>query len=151
MQPRPQRQMVRKRPDATRLDALAPLSPRFGGGGYTRANCQLEGRDRKSTRLNSSHGSSSYAVFGLKQKTVHEERHRPARAVLQVFRQNGPWRRSRCRPRRLVFFFNDTPTTESYTLSLHDALPISSGAFQIHVKSFEPHGATRNAKWQASN
>src|SRR2546429_10024812 len=27
-----------------------------------------------------------------------------------------------------VFFFNDTATTEIYTLSLHDALPISSGA-----------------------
>src|SRR5947208_8135417 len=26
----------------------------------------------------------------------------------------------------LVFFFNDTSTTEIYTLSLHDALPISS-------------------------
>src|SRR5437773_3861957 len=25
----------------------------------------------------------------------------------------------------VVFFFNDTPTTEIYTLSLHDALPIS--------------------------
>src|SRR3970282_2344355 len=25
----------------------------------------------------------------------------------------------------LVLFFNDTPTTEIYTLSLHDALPIS--------------------------
>ena len=24
----------------------------------------------------------------------------------------------------VVFFFNDTATTESYTLSLHDALPI---------------------------
>src|SRR3989442_7453002 len=28
--------------------------------------------------------------------------------------------------RRAVFFFNDTATTEIYTLSLHDALPISS-------------------------
>src|SRR5947207_12131118 len=27
----------------------------------------------------------------------------------------------------LVFFFNDTATTEIYTLSLHDALPISFG------------------------
>src|SRR3712207_7785146 len=27
---------------------------------------------------------------------------------------------------RVVFFFNDTATTEIYTLSLHDALPISS-------------------------
>ena len=26
-----------------------------------------------------------------------------------------------------VFFFNDTATTEIYTLSLHDALPIWSG------------------------
>src|SRR5437773_11216449 len=26
-----------------------------------------------------------------------------------------------------VFFFDDTATTEIYTLSLHDALPISSG------------------------
>src|SRR5256885_15898141 len=26
------------------------------------------------------------------------------------------------------FFFNDTATTEIYTLSLHDALPISDGA-----------------------
>ena len=25
----------------------------------------------------------------------------------------------------VVFFFNDTATTEIYTLSLHDALPIS--------------------------
>src|SRR5436853_3013388 len=27
----------------------------------------------------------------------------------------------------LLFFFNDTATTEIYTLSLHDALPISVG------------------------
>src|SRR5256885_9590392 len=27
----------------------------------------------------------------------------------------------------IVFFFNDTATTEIYTLSLHDALPISLG------------------------
>src|SRR5207245_10859805 len=30
-------------------------------------------RDRKSTRLNSSHGSTSYAVFCLKKKTEHAE------------------------------------------------------------------------------
>src|SRR3990167_7547579 len=41
-------------------------------------------RDRKSTRLNSSHSQISYGVF----------------------------------------FFNDAATTEIYTLSLHDALPI---------------------------
>src|SRR2546425_9576356 len=29
-------------------------------------------------------------------------------------------------PHSLLFFFNDTATTEIYTLSLHDALPISA-------------------------
>src|SRR5256885_12050828 len=29
-----------------------------------------------------------------------------------------------CRPLFIFFFFNDTATTEIYTLSLHDALPI---------------------------
>src|SRR5438046_9513048 len=32
----------------------------------------------------------------------------------------------------LFFFFNDTPTTEIYTLSLHDALPIWRGADLVH-------------------
>src|SRR2546430_9949229 len=33
------------------------------------------------------------------------------------------------------FFFNDTATTEIYTLSLHDALPISSGSHATSVVS----------------
>src|SRR6266496_6788309 len=40
-------------------------------------------------------------------------------------------RRSRCTlpsPSSLFFFFNDTATTEIYTLSLHDALPIYAAA-----------------------
>src|SRR5258708_24387952 len=32
-----------------------------------------------------------------------------------------------------LFFFNDTATTEIYTLSLHDALPISVYHFKIFV------------------
>src|SRR2546426_4365966 len=31
------------------------------------------------------------------------------------------------------FFFNDTATTEIYTLSLHDALPISAEECSIHM------------------
>src|SRR5258708_31961333 len=31
-----------------------------------------------------------------------------------------------CSPLSFFFFFNDTATTEIYTLSLHDALPISA-------------------------
>src|SRR2546430_4264630 len=44
-------------------------------------------------------------------------------------------------PRQLrlfFFFFNDTATTEIYTLSLHDALPICS-----HRSSCRPPAATR--------
>src|ERR1051325_9168572 len=41
----------------------------------------------------------------------------------------------------VVFFFNDTATTEIYTLSLHDALPIYD---VVHVN--QPHG-WRAAKW----
>src|SRR2546430_10415338 len=39
----------------------------------------------------------------------------------------------------VVFFFNDTATTEIYTLSLHDALPILAGRFVPRV----PPGAKR--------
>src|SRR6202000_3568732 len=35
----------------------------------------------------------------------------------------------------LLFFFNDTATTEIYTLSLHDALPISSKYRVIRVRA----------------
>src|SRR5258707_4565951 len=35
-----------------------------------------------------------------------------------------------------IFFFNDTATTEIYTLSLHDALPISS--FSVSTSSWSP-------------
>src|SRR6266851_9513038 len=41
----------------------------------------------------------------------------------------------------LLFFFNDTATTEIYTLSLHDALPISAGVAQhpqLLVNSLQP-------------
>src|SRR3990172_2450938 len=62
--------------------APGAAAPSSGSARHTR---RASG-DRKSTRLNSSHGYISYAVF----------------------------------------FFNDTPTTEIYTLSLHDALPISA-------------------------
>src|SRR5438876_1170391 len=58
--------------------------------------------DRKSTRLNSSHPSISYAVFCLKKKKY--------KLILSSH--------------YILFSFNDTATTEIYTLSLHDALPI---------------------------
>src|SRR3989454_9392296 len=36
-----------------------------------------------------------------------------------------------------IFFFNDTATTEIYTLSLHDALPISSWPVAFELELFE--------------
>src|SRR5258708_17230633 len=40
------------------------------------------------------------------------------------------------------FFFNDTATTEIYTLSLHDALPISSGRARISTVASACDGIT---------
>src|SRR5208337_3425940 len=96
--------------------------------------------DRKSTRLNSSHRCISYAVFCLKKKNLDHE------GVGVLLREGGRVDKSRVPLRldaRVVsgglrssqirftlrhlflhFFFNDTATTEIYTLSLHDALPI---------------------------
>src|SRR5258708_31968410 len=45
----------------------------------------------------------------------------------------------------LFFFFNDTATTEIYTLSLHDALPISSLSIETLIS---PVKAPWFSKWQ---
>src|SRR2546430_8622393 len=42
----------------------------------------------------------------------------------------------------IFFFFNDTATTEIYTLSLHDALPISD------VRDPDPRGVARPGGWR---
>src|SRR3989337_2509756 len=93
--------------------------------------------DRKSTRLNSSHDSISYAVFFLKKKKSLNSSHRTisytafcldtrtrtlSQASSHVTSVHVVWLLllgllSRC---VLFFFFNDTATTEIYTLSLHD-------------------------------
>src|SRR5947209_19654787 len=39
----------------------------------------------------------------------------------------------------LLFFFNDTPTTEIYTLSLHDALPIAERGGDLHLAPQKVH------------
>src|SRR3712207_7381439 len=43
----------------------------------------------------------------------------------------------------MVFFFNDTATTEIYTLSLHDALPIS--VVRDVLQHLAAHGAVEGA------
>src|SRR5215831_6507527 len=109
------------------------------------------GRDRKSTRLNSSHLGISYAVFCLKKKKAggsrtRQQKRRGARA--NCFRAFATTPSVSCAPicNRLppaiscafcsaFFFFNDTATTEIYTLSLHDALPITAVTAAASVPS----------------
>src|SRR5229473_8360352 len=43
---------------------------------------------------------------------------------------------------RLFFFFNDTATTEIYTLSLHDALPVCPGFVKTSMQA-------REVAWEA--
>src|SRR2546422_1987862 len=50
---------------------------------------------------------------------------------------------SRC---PLFFFFNDTATTEIYTLSLHDALPISHRARRGRVPERPRQGSGRRGR-----
>src|SRR5690242_20994338 len=103
--------------------------------------------DRKSTRLNSSHMSISYAVFCLKTKTVGkiskpyfdkkdidtkayeieklaEARAKEMKIIATAVKENFHLTGGIEYTEEKLSFFNDTATTEIYTLSLHDALPI---------------------------
>src|SRR5258708_5178323 len=76
--------------------------------------------DRKSTRLNSRPHITSHAVFCLQKKNQYV-------SPIQGFHIHTATSCLRAKPPPAIppfFFFNDTATTEIYTLSLHDALPI---------------------------
>src|ERR1039458_1486167 len=97
-------------------------------------------KDRKSTRLNSSHLGISYAVFCLKKKISDRSMPGSVYSLVECSqtqdqqiamdmpknanRNKKPIKHGRFFLLFLIFFFNDTATTEIYTLSLHDALPI---------------------------
>src|SRR3954468_5331504 len=81
--------------------------------------------DRKSTRLNSSHVEISYAVFCLKKNVINVSKEREvSSAVDGVIVQQNDFSLEEAGKAQGLIFFNDTATTEIYTLSLHDALPI---------------------------
>src|SRR6185312_10248638 len=114
--------MIRRPPRST----LFPYTTLFRSRAAPCARCRRQrwsraprgaGRDRKSTRLNSSHDQTSYAVFCLKNDRGLLELRLLGRAL-----QRGG--RGLALLDRLGFFFNNAATTEIYTLSLHDALPI---------------------------
>src|SRR5438034_965246 len=90
-------------------------------------------RDRKSTRLNSSHTVISYAVFCLKKKTLTCRLSRSAHCHGPRLPCSLCSQRPRCLCLRPLFLFNDAATPEIYTLSLHDALPISVRAGPQHI------------------
>src|SRR6266571_2530704 len=124
--------------DALPISELAPRTQQWTASKF---QCGIKFRDRKSTRLNSSHMSISYAVFCLKKKKIRREVDYDGgqKQMIKKFRGYGyrfvetvatllapiATRPSRQEPPSPpFFFFNDTATTEIYTLSLHDALPI---------------------------
>src|SRR5688572_31358658 len=54
----------------------------------------------------------------------------------------------------VFFFFIDTPTTEIYTLSLHDALPICVVCDWFHVRAVESwcrHQGARLRRWNCGS
>src|SRR3954467_5777723 len=121
--------------------------------------------DRKSTRLNSSHTIISYAVFCLKKKK-HRSALRPSSPCTPApppsptitHPRRAPWAllmrhcvaQMNCiQPQVGVFFFNDTATTEIYTLSLHDALPICAmrwSMLRVRLLSMSAIWRRRNAR-----
>src|SRR4051795_596809 len=88
--------------------------------GSTAVSVELDGEAPRSEEHTSELQSPSHLVCRLlleKKTTARSSPPSPSRS--------GSSTSPTCRPRRSsVLFFNDTATTEIYTLSLHDALPI---------------------------
>src|ERR1044071_6563548 len=108
----------------------------------TRADARAPGsrRSEEHTSELQSRVDISYAVFCLKKKKISNSSIRSHRRALrehgrlllardaamppQTAAKTGPQDKNRARISIGLFFFHDTATTEIYTLSLHDALPI---------------------------
>src|SRR5947209_398664 len=120
-------------------------------------------RDRKSTRLNSSHANISYAVFCLKKKTTKTLQAGP---TSQTHRADSSAPTPRGSAVRLLLSldtaqatarlsspcgadlsrlcsFNESAASEIYTLSLHDALPILVSLILL-TKIPKANGLTRS-------
>src|SRR3989337_2917581 len=115
--------MIRRPPRST----LFPYTTLFRSRGQAVGGCGLpdphgdrgdargEG-DRKSTRLNSSHGSISYAVFCLEKNELLDRTHQTFIGLLRLAGELFP-------PLfLLLFFFNDAAPPQTYPLPLPFAL-----------------------------
>src|SRR6202522_4326653 len=89
-------------------------------GGPRVASADREGRDRKSTRLNSSHDDISYAVFCLKEKDSQNLWMKQSRVSFMP--SCTEIRLLHAKRLQICFFFNDAGTTEIYLFPLTDAL-----------------------------
>src|SRR6266536_2685365 len=122
-------------PYTTLFRSRCPI--RAASSWWSRVRRRPSWRDRKSTRLNSSHEWSSYAVFCLKKKKTRRpdtRRHLHRSSVGDITCRGIRSRRTT----ESRFFFDHTPTTEIYTLSLHDALPISSNSPRATIRTPPP-------------
>src|SRR6516225_525709 len=161
--------MIRRQPRST-LFPYTTLFRSYSRRGRGSAGDQFCGRnsgfsreDRKSTRLNSSHMSISYAVFCLKKKRfVRGLPHCPAKSLDEIGFSAAIWTDNAVQSvfdheicgfnERLetFFFYNDTPPTDIYTLSLHDALPISQKRLSFRTSKLRWSSSTAPAGWTNS-
>src|SRR5215813_3788612 len=111
--------------------------PAFRASRTTRTTSSTDrGRSTAATRVALSCEWMSFTSIGPARSEEHtsELQSRPhlvCRLLLEKKNQNAAQSGSAMCPRSSIdspriFFFNDTATTEIYTLSLHDALPIST-------------------------
>src|SRR6516165_3302348 len=131
-------------------------SPRPGRGRGAREGGR---RDRKSTRLNSSHSQISYAVFCLKKKTkriykpskhnqTHYQYHSHYHSKSLSYSSSHSYSQQISTAKRtehFFFFFKDSAPTEIYTLSLHDALPISDITLTIRPAGARTSGGSSSS------
>src|SRR4028119_1143746 len=109
--------------DADRLLAAEQAirsEERFSRNAETDIVCRLLLEKKK-------HGNSEHVPHSLDPRDPSHPIRRHARAdPAHALCAASPWPRAQCPPPPVpaFFFFNDTATTEIYTLSLHDALPI---------------------------
>src|SRR6266704_798918 len=111
-------------PYTTLFRSLAPTGEARDVRVRAQAGHPVDGRDRKSTRLNSSHVSISYAVFCLKKKTLQGAGHQRDPRTSSIIPMTRLQHHIVEKARATCVFFVATAPTAFYTLSLHDALPI---------------------------
>src|SRR5215469_14024661 len=88
----------------------------------------LEKKKRRDTRHR--HTAGRPDRDGLDRRPVSQVAHQGV-ADSGLLSEDHPWSHGMC----CRFFFNDTATTEIYTLSLHDALPILERSFYSRLRS----------------